>query len=200
MRKLLVLWGVVLCLSMTAAAQDDPAAFDTSSPASEPAAPVSFHPPERQPWQLGIGYQYQHYKILGQTFHNNGLHTDLTRYLNDWFGIEGAAVMGFGNTGTPLNLTAKSFFIGGGPHIAFHNTSRFEPWVHGLVGWQHFRFTQTSGILGSNSALGFMVGGGVDFKLRSRVFWRIQGDYIGTRFQSATQSNYSFGTGLVFNF
>ena len=84
--------------------------------------------------------------------------TDLTRYLNDWFGVEGAVAIGFGNTGTPQNLTAKSLFVGGGPHVAVYNKSRFEPWAHALVGLQHFRFTQATGLLGSNSTFGFMGG------------------------------------------
>jgi hypothetical protein len=45
-----------------------------------------------------------------------------------------------------------------------------------------------------------MAGGGLDFKLNPRVYWRVQADYIGTRFQSAVQSNYSIGSGVVFYF
>jgi hypothetical protein len=180
-------------------AKDAPAALDASSPASEPAAPASLSPSGREPWQLGIGYQYQHYKVLGQTFHDNGFNTGITRYVNNWFGVEGAVAMGFGNTGTTRNLTAKSIFVGGGPHVSVHNQTRFEPWAHVLVGLQHFRFTQT-GAIGSNSALGFMAGGGLDIELGARVCWRVQGDFIGTHFQSTAQRNYSFGSGLVFNF
>jgi hypothetical protein len=199
MRKLLVLCGTILCLSITAAAQDAPAGFDASSTASEPAAPVTFAPSGRAAWQLGIGYQYQHYNALGQKFHTNGFNTDFTRYLNNWVGVEGTVAMGFGRTGTP-SFVAKSFFVGGGPHISAHTEGRLEPWVHAIVGWEHFRFTQSSGILGSNSAFGLMGGGGVDFKIGARAYWRLQGDYIGTRFQSAFQTNYSAGTGIVFNF
>jgi hypothetical protein len=192
----------VLCLSLTAVAQDAPAAFDASSPASEPAAPAALNPSDREAWQLGIGYQYQHYNVLGQSFHDNGFNTDFTRYLNDWFAIEGAVAIGWG---TSLNLPASScrcansLFVGGGPHVALHNDSRFEPWAHVLVGLQHFQFAQ-SGILGSNSAFGFMGGGGVDYKLGAHAYWRIQGDYIGTYFQSTIQNNYSVGSGLVFSF
>ena len=48
------------------------------------------------------------------------------------------------------SIDAKTFFIGGGPHISVYNTNHFEPWVHVLVGWERFRFTQTA-TLGSNS-------------------------------------------------
>jgi opacity protein-like surface antigen len=199
MRKLLVLGGAILCLSMTAAAQDAPAAFDASSPASEPAAPVSFHPSDRATWQLGVGFQYQHFNILGQTFHDFGYNADLTYYLTNWFGVEGTVALGFGNTGAPLNLPAKSFFVGGGPHVSVHHSGRFEPWVHALVGWEHFRFRQTS-TLGSNSKVGFMAGGGVDYKIFPRGYWRVQGDAIVSSFGTTRQANYSIGTGLVLNF
>jgi hypothetical protein len=199
MRKLLVVCGTILCLSMAAAAQDSTAAFDSSSPASEPAAPISFHPSERSTWQLGIGYQYQHFKGLGETFHTNGFNTNVTYYLNDTIGVEAAAVEGYGRTTAAPTFVAKSFFVGGGPR-AVHVLGRFEVWVHGLAGWEHFRFTQRSPALGSNSAFGFMGGGGVDYQLFPRAYWRVQADFIGTRFQSSLQSNYSIGTGIVFNF
>jgi opacity protein-like surface antigen len=115
-------------------------------------------------------------------------------------GAEGAVTAGFGGyTGGNPSLDAKTLFLGAGPHIALENTSRFEPWVHGLVGWDHLRFTQTA-TLGSNSALGYMLGGGVDFRLTPKIFWRFQGDYVGTNFQSSLQSNYSTGTGVVLYF
>jgi hypothetical protein len=199
MRKFLILFGVFLCLSISAAAQDSTAALDTSSSASEAAAPATFHPLDREPWQYSLGYQYQHFSALGQSFSNNGFDVDITRYVTNLVGIEGTAVMGFGNTGSPRNLDAKSFFLGGGPHLAVQNKSRLEPWAHVLVGWQHFRFTQTTTI-GSNSGLGIRAGGGVDFKLGPRAYWRVQGDYVGTHFSSAFQTNYAFGTGVVFNF
>lgn len=199
MSKLLVLCGAFLCLSLTAAAQESTAAFDASSPAGEPAAPAALYPSDREPWQLGIGFQYQHFKVLGQNFHTFGFNSDITRYLNNWFGVEGTAVMVFGHTGTTPNLTAKSLFLGGGPHIAVPNNSRFEPWFHVLAGWERLRFTQTSKV-GANSAPLFMGGGGVDYKLGGRAYWRVQGDFIGTRFGPTIEKNYSFGTGLVFNF
>jgi hypothetical protein len=199
MRKFLVLCAAFFCLSLTAAAQDSTAAFDASSPASEPAAPASLIPAERTPWQLGVGFEYLHFKILGQSFHNLGYNAAVTRYLNNWFGVEGTVVAGFGHTGSNPSLDAKSFFIGGGPHIAVYNAGRVEPWFHVIAGWERFRFTQTS-TLGAEAALGFLAGGGVDYKLGGRAYWRVQGDYIGSRFGGKIQTNYSVGTGFVLNF
>ena len=200
MRKLSVLCAALFCLSLTASAQDSTAAFDASSPASEPAAPASLIPADREPWQLGVGFQYMQFNVLGVKFHNFGYKADVTRYLSNWFGVEGTAVAGFGHTGTCPSIDAKSFFIGGGPHISLFNSNHFEPWVHVLAGWERFRFTQ-SGALGSNSHAAFLAGGGVDYKIgEGHVYWRIQGDFLGSNFGNGIAKNYTFGTGLVLNF
>ena len=67
-----------------------------AAPASEPAAPASLSPPDRDPWQIGVGFLYSHYNVLGQTFHDFGYQADVTRYFNNWFGVEGATTAGFG--------------------------------------------------------------------------------------------------------
>ena len=118
MRKLLVLCAALFCLSFTASAQDSTAAFDasTAAPASEPAAPGSLIPADREPWQLGVGFQYMQFNVLGQKFHDFGYQADVARYLNNWFGVEGTVITGFGHAAP--NIDAKSFFIGGGPPAA----------------------------------------------------------------------------------
>lgn len=215
MRRTLIFCGAFLCMSLPAAAQEIATAFDTSSPASESAAapapapdpipaPVDFTPSDRDEWQLGVGFQYQHFHVFNLAFHDLGYNASITRYFNDWFGIEGTAIMGWGHTSptaaVPFHLDAKSLLVMGGPHVAFSNKSRIEPWGHVVVGLAHFRFTQTGTGLGSNSSFGFLAGGGVDVKLGARAYWRIQGDYVETHFQSLSENNYSFGSGLVFNF
>jgi hypothetical protein len=192
MRKLLLLCGTILCLSVTAAAQDAAVSFDATGAAPEPSAPISFQVEGRTPWQLGAGYQYQHLKPLGQTFHTNGYNVSVTRFLNDWVGVEATAIMGFGSSSTGIHT--KSLFIGGGPHAAINENGRFEPWVHGLIGLEYTRTAVAT------SGLGFIGGGGVDFKIGPRLSWRVQGDFIGTRFNGFMQSGYSFGTGAILNF
>ena len=204
MRKLSILCMALFCFSLTASAQDFSASSETgttaeaSTTASEPAVPASLIPADREPWQLGVGFQYLHFKVLGQNFHNFGYKADITRYLNNWFGIEGDAIAGFGHDGP--GVTAKSLFLGGGPHISLHESTHFEPWVHVVAGWERFRFTQTT-TLGSQSHAAFLAGGGIDYKIGGgRVYWRIQGDYLGAKFGPTLGTNYSVGTGLVLNF
>jgi hypothetical protein len=207
MFKSLVLCGAILCLSLTAAAQDSAvASFDASAPAdasalpSAPAAPAALYPSNREPWQVGIGFQFQQFDVLHRNFHTFGVNTDLTRFINDWFGIEGTLAAGFGHSGSNPSLDAKTLLVMGGPHITLTNNSKFEPWGHVLVGLDHLRFTQTS-TLGSESKLGFMAGAGVDIKLGGRASWRVQGDFIGSRFgANSIDTSFSFGTGLIFNF
>jgi hypothetical protein len=201
--RFLVLCGAVLCLWLAAAIPS------FAGPCSEQNEAPGVFVPTRGCYELGIGYQYQHFNVLGTTFHNHDYNMNFGMHLFDWVtgasgrvtvGLEGAVTAGFGGTtsGTP-SLSAKSLFLGGGPHVAIESASRFEPWIHGLVGWERLRFAQ-SDTLGANSALGYMVGGGVDIRLIPRIYWRVQADYLGTNFQSSLQSNYSFGSGLILHF
>ena len=187
-----LLWLLVILAVPSAYAQSKPLIFE----------------PDHGRFQIGAGYQYQHYNVLGQRFHDHGYNTDFSVHVVDLISgaslrlagaIEGTAVFGFGDTDGTANATAKSLFIGGGPHISIQSDSRIEPWIHVLPGWERFRFTQSS-TLGSNSTFGFMAGAGLDFKLAPRAYWRVQGDYIGTHFQSSLQNNYSVGSGIVIYF
>jgi hypothetical protein len=183
-----------------------PVSAGPCSPDSE--APGIFVP-SRGCFELGIGYQYAHFDVFGKTFHNHEYNLNFDTHLFDpvtgasgrlTVGLEGDLTAGFGGhtSGTP-SLKAKSLFLGAGPRVALVSRSRIEPWIHGLVGWEHLRFTQGP-VLGSNSALGYVLGGGVDIGLGPRAAWRIQGDYVGTHYQSDLQSNYSVGTGIVLYF
>lgn len=180
-----------------------------AGPCKESSEAPGIFVPDRGCFSLGIGYQYQHFNVLGSKFHNNGYNMDFDMHLIDLvtggdgrltLGAEAGMNGGFGGhpNGNPA-LDAKSLFFGVGPRIALESTSRFQPWIHGLVGLQHFRFTQSSTV-GSNSGLGYTVGAGLDFRITPTISWRVQGDYVGTRFQSALQSNYSTGTGIVLYF
>jgi hypothetical protein len=201
--RFMVFCGAVLCLWLTAAIPS------LAGPCTEQREAPGIFVPARGCFELGVGYQYQHFNVLGTRFHNNDYSMDFGMHLFDLItgaagrvtvGVEGAVAAGFGgHTGGNPSLDVKSFFVGAGPHVAIENNSRFEPWIHGLVGWERLRFTQ-SATLGANSALGYMVGGGVDIRLRPQLYWRFQADYLGTHFQSSLQSNYSTGSGIILYF
>lgn len=200
MREFLFVCAAFFCFLPLAAANDSTPTPDAVSTPTEAAAPVSLTPVERDPWQVEAGFVFSHYNVLGTTFNNYGFQGDISRYLTRWFAVEGAGLAGFGHTGGTPNLDAKSVFLGGGPHVSLHDSPRFEPWVHVLGGWEHLRFTQT-GTLGTESHVAFMAGGGVDYKIRgSRLYWRVQADFIGVKIGNSVPGQYAVGTGLILNF
>jgi hypothetical protein len=51
-----------------------------------------------------------------------------------------------------------------------------------------------------DSGFAFDLGGGVDFRLLSRMAWRVQADYLQTKLFSSTQHDPRLGTGIVLRF
>lgn len=49
-------------------------------------------------------------------------------------------------------------------------------------------------------SLGAVAGGGTDLHLSSHTAFRVEADWIGTRFFSNNQRHFQMVTGLVFNF
>src|ERR1700676_3569905 len=75
MRKLPVLSGAMLCVIIVF---------------TDPSAHGQIFQPDRAPYQFGLGYQYQHYNVLGQKFHDNGYNADFSVHVFDW--ITGASL------------------------------------------------------------------------------------------------------------
>lgn len=83
----------------------------------------------------------------------------------------------------------------GGPRLAV-SYGKFRPFVHGMGGIQR---VNSSGNMYRPVAVDF--GGGLDYKLPFRNFsWRVQGDYVHTRYLSASQNDARASTGIVFRF
>ena len=212
MRKFVALCGAVLLFSVAAAAQDNSVASEAASPASPTATPPRYGGSGLYHWQVGMNYSYTRFRP-GSTasFNLHGFNTSVVAYVNDWFGLEGDVGAGFGSTPStggpgslsPGNLDAKLLTYAGGVRIAHRGSQRFEPWAHGLFGGAHFRFTQTGGPsanLATTNAFSYTLGTGVDFKLGTRLYLRVQGDFLATRFLSTWQKNAQAQTGLVFLF
>ena len=175
--------------------------FSTAAVAQGPVGSGSSLGPTQ--WQLAIGYQYNQINMTGDPFETHGANFSIARFFGSWFGLEAQVGLGFGKTGSttfPPNLTAKSVFAGGGPRLAYRGHSPLEPWVHGEVGMQHFSFSQTAGLLGDNTAFGWVAGGGIDIRLNPNVAVRTEADAVGTRFFGVDQRHFQATVGLVFNF
>ena len=201
MRVGIFLLAIFLLFSASAGAQG-PAGQGRSAPSGPRDSSVSEHVDD--PWQVAAGYQYNRDNLLGSPFNTHGINFSVARYFGRWVGVEAQLGVGFlgttGQTTTPPNLGAKSLFIGGGPRFAYRNRSRYEPWVHVVVGMEHYRFDQTAGLLGSNNALAGNAGGGLDIFLKSHIAVRAEGDFVGSRFFSTNQRSFQIVGGLVLGF
>lgn len=201
MRVASFLLGIFFLFAASAGAQG-PAGQGRSTPSGPRGSSASEHVDDR--WQVAAGYQYNRDNLLGSPFNTHGVNFSLARYFGRWIGVEAQLGVGFlgttGSTTTPPNLGAKSLFIGGGPRFAYRNRSRYEPWVHVVVGMEHYRFNQTAGLLGSNSALAGNAGGGLDVFLKPHIAIRAEGDFIGSRFFSTNQRSFQIVGGLVLGF
>jgi hypothetical protein len=197
MRAVIFVTGIFLLLSTSAAAQ---------GPAGVGSGPGYFSTGahEENKWNIAVGYQYNRDNLLGSPFNTSGLNVSAARFFDRWFAIEAQLGAGLsGNTGqssAPPNLTVKSIFAGAGPRVAYRTQSRYEPWVHLLVGIQHYRFSQTAGALGSNSSVAGTGGGGLDVYLNPHVAIRAGADEIFTEFFSSNQRSFQVVGGVVFGF
>ncbi len=150
-------------------------------------------------WQFAAGYQYERIALLGllNPFGTNGVEVSATRFFSNFVGIEGQFGAGFGTAKT--NSSARSYFAGGGPRLAYRGHSRVEPWAHALVGAQQLQITNVI-LPGSNTAPGWLAGGGVDYHVKPRVAVRVGYDYVGTHFSGAYQRNSKITAEVVWNF
>jgi hypothetical protein len=201
MRKVLPLLGAVLFLSLSASAQEHIVTLAPPTPAASPTPP-QISPYTDFRWQLAFGYQYSRINLTGKPFNTEGFDISAVRFLGSWIGVEAKMGAGFGNTHNttiPPNLDVKPLLVAGGVHLA-HRGGRVEPWLHALIGGDHFRFTQSAGPYGGNFVLAWDGGVGMDFHFTPRLAVRGDADYLGTRFNGSTQRNFQAGAGVVFSF
>lgn len=156
------------------------------------------------PWQFAVGYQYNRDNLIGSPFNTDGANFDFARFFGRWIGVEAQVEVGFlgktGQTTNPPNLDAKSLYAGAGPRFAYRNRSRFEPWAHLTVGVEHFRFSQTAGVFGTNNAFAGQGGGGIDVYFMPHLALRVEADVIESRFFSTSQRSFQALGGVVFGF
>jgi hypothetical protein len=198
MRKIIVLCAASLIFVGIAAAQDNTTAtVATDADPASAAASHKFSSDSGYPWQVGANFTYQRFDIGGGNSNLYGIHSTVTRWIGDsWFGIEGTASASFGDL-NPLRKEQVVFY-GGGAHVG-KRTGRFQPWAHFLAGGAHDRFTQADNPASFN-ALAIMGGGGLDIQWRPHIAFRVQADYLGTRFGSVWQKSVTTGVGILFDF
>lgn len=203
MRRFVLLFGAILLVSLSARAQENTITFAPPSPAASPASPQIFRGSNTPDWQLAFGYQYNRAQsgLSSSAVSTSGVHFSVVRFFGSYFGLEGDVGAGFGNTGSSTffhDLNVNNVFVGGGPHVSLWRSRRVEPFADAIVGLEHFRYTQTD-FLGSQNALGYTLGGGVDWHLNSRTAVRTEADYLGIVLDNTNSNNLQLVFGLVFN-
>jgi len=167
------------------------------APMPAPAATPKFVFGDRDDyrWQLGLGVEFLrfHSSVLDASI--VGVNTTVTYFTNTWFAVEGNLITAFGPP--PNGDNHVKYFQGAGGFRIGGRRARFEPWVHGLVGGAHLQ-PQTA--KGSRNALSATGGGGLDFRVNSRLSLRAEVDYVYTGFWSEVQNSFQATAGVVFHF
>jgi len=98
----------------------------------------------------------------------------------------------------PLSAQAnvQAFLFGPRASVSIGKVTLF---AQGLFGGAHTSASGT-GFSDSDTSLGTALGGGVDFRLAQTIGWRVQSDYLQTRFFGSAQNNFRFSTGVVVRF
>jgi opacity protein-like surface antigen len=180
MRKVLILFGLVLFAATCAKAQEGPN-FEVSGDYQY----VRMYPGGGAPSQGCQGFS-------GNAAAN----------VNNWLGIAGdfgfCKVTGL-PTGTGAFAHNTNYLFG--PRISFRNYGRVTPYVQFLLGGDHASAGATGVPTASANAFAFTLGGGADVRLSPHVSLRaIQFEYFDTHFNSANQKNLRIQTGLVYRF
>ena len=163
MRKLVCLVGLLLLVSLPAAAQE-----------------------ARTTTDLSFGYSYIRANPATTgfpSFNSNGGTVSLAINPARWFGVAGE--FGDYHVGQIGSANVDSSFLTYmvGPQVYLHGHGRFTPFVQGLVGGAHSNGT-AFGVPGSRNSFAMALGGGLDVPFRKHVSLRLGPvDYLLTDFR-----------------
>jgi hypothetical protein len=171
----------------------DPGSASAAAPAAKPK--FVFGERDDYRWQLGVGVEFFRFQSNVFSASMVGLNTTLTYYTNAWFALEGNLVTGFAPT--IYDREHVKMVGGGGGFRIGGRRNRFEPFAHGLIGGDHLQ-PQTANA--SRGALMAQAGIGLDYRVHSRLSFRIETDWAYTRFFNQTQNNFQGVAGAVLHF
>lgn len=99
---------------------------------------------------------------------------------------------------SPLNANANVHTFLLGPRASV-SLGKVTPFAQAIFGGAHTSATG-AGFSLSDTSFATALGGGADFRLTKTIGWRVQSDYLQTRFFNTSQNNFRFSTGLVVRF
>ncbi len=169
-----------------------------ASPAPAKPSPAPPPPPElfgSYAWQANVSYAFVNFHEAPRTTASfNGFSASLAHYFWKPFGVEVEMVGGFGSQ---FKAPARFVFVGGGARYRFPLVGKWEPWAHFVIGHAHQRPPTD---FGKQGAFGLEPGGGVDYRVKSWLSFRIEGDALTTFFFGGAQVSPKIAGGVVFNF
>jgi opacity protein-like surface antigen len=142
----------------------------------------------------GAGEIYLGYSLLnGSTLSKaSGFEAALVGNANEWLGWK-ADFSGNYRSAGPAHAHELDMLFG--PQVSDH-IDRLNLFAHGLVGVAHF-----GGNVGSDTGLGWVLGGGADYNLSPNLSARFaQLDYHGAHVFGTTQKDFRFSAGLIVHF
>ncbi len=150
---------------------------------------------ENYAWQAYVGYTYMRfYELPNLTKNTNGFNFGMVYYITNHIGLDGEF------QGTHLNQAGYGgwyLFGGGGGRFRWSLPRNTEIWAHALVGASHFT-PQTAN--GSQHALAYELGGGLDLNFKPRWALRVSADAMCSRYFSTYQYSPKASAGIVFKF
>jgi opacity protein-like surface antigen len=105
-------------------------------------------------------------------------------------------VVGGSCSGLNASTNIHNFLFG--PRVSV-SVGKIRPFAQALFGASHVSDSE-SGFSGSDTSFAYALGGGVDYRLIPLISWRMQADWLQSRFFSNTQNDVRISTGVVIHF
>jgi hypothetical protein len=149
--------------------------------------------PDAAPLQVGVGFTFVSFNETPSLTQNNAGLNGSAVYYRDYLGVEAQVSDVFGSQ---KGQTSQIVFAGGGIRLRWSHSSSIQPWVHAVAGYTHL---SPKSSLGSDSAVGYKVGGGLDYNPHhSRIGYRVSADMFGANFFKTYQLSPEISVGIVF--
>lgn len=153
-----------------------------------------------------LGYSYASAETLSTNHANlNGWNGSLEGKFLPWIGIVADLSGHYGSQdvpvaciGSPCSLAhadVRMYNFLFGPRVSV-SVGKIRPFAEALFGAGHV----SSDGFGSDTAFSTAIGGGIDYRLLPLVGWRVEGDFLNTRFFGDGQNDFRLSTGIVFHF
>ncbi len=106
----------------------------------------------------------------------------------------------FGSEKLNVNTNLHTYLFGPRASVSVGRLTPFGQALFGLARQSVSASAFVSNVDERESTFAFDLGGGVDFRLVSRMAWRVKADYLQTKLFSSTQHDPRLGTGIVLRF